>query len=136
MQSCRICNRRVRLGGSGGRRITHTARARFSDIRFNSNSPIKCCLPVCGMLRYNPLYRGWHLEWQGWILILLTIQPPDLKSHRKVPVLCCPFRKEEVCCGGERTARKIANTTTSSINGAQRVIIPAHPMISSRAKRI
>jgi hypothetical protein len=52
----------------------------------------------------------------GWIAIPLTIQPPELISHRKIPVLYYPFRKGELCCRGELTTMKIANTTTSSIN--------------------
>jgi len=46
----------------------------------------------------------------------LTIQQPDLICDREVPVLCYPFRQDEFFCGDECTARKIANTTRSSMS--------------------
>jgi hypothetical protein len=72
----------------------------------------------------------------GWVAVSLTVQPPELIYHRKVPVLRHPFRKEDLGCRGERTVMKIANTITPSVNAVRQVILPTDLMISSRAKRI
>ena len=70
-------------------------------------------------------------------MIPLTVQHPELIPYRQIPVLHHPFRKEVLCCGSGHTARKIANTITSSMNVVRQVVPPGtHPMISSRTKHI
>ena len=85
-----------------------------------------------------PELAKFDLVWRGSIAIALTIQRPDLISYRQIPVLHYPLRKElEVgCWKGKRTARKMAKTMTSSMNGVQHAILHTYPTISSPAKHI
>ena len=92
---------------------------------------VECCIITrcTGLAKHD-------LVWQGLTVILLTIQPPEMKSYREVPVLRSIFRKAVLCCGGGRTTTKIANTIRSSTGAVRHAILPTHPMISSLSRRI
>ena len=68
-------------------------------------------------------------------MIPLTIQKPELIPHRQIPVLHYPFRTEELCWGGEHTARKIANTIAHrqrmAYNGQFSLRTPCFPPVPS-----
>jgi hypothetical protein len=103
------------------------------------NSPIKISLTRWWnvVLKHTaPGLADHELVRQGWVAIPLTIQIPEVISYRKVPILRYPLRKEELCCGGGRTTRKITNTITSLASAVRQATPHAYPMISSRAKHI
>ena len=114
----------------------HTARVHFRNTRIEPDYSIKkiayllmeCCIITrcTGVCKARPRMT----------VIPLTIQPPDLKPYREVLVLRNPFRKAVLCCGGGRTARKIANTTRSSTSAVRQAILSTHPMISSLSRSI
>ena len=118
----------------------HTPRVRFSNAHVKPDFTIEKSLtrswrgdaPKLAV----PRFEKHDLVRQGWIAISLTIQQPELVSDRKIPVLYYPFRKDEICYGDERAARKIAKTIRSSTDTVLRATLLTYPMISSLANRI
>jgi len=115
----------------GRKKDAHTTRVRFSNARVKPDLLIENITYPLVEGRTKTHCTGVEKSWsrmERWrIAIPLTIQQPNLVSDRQVPVLCRPFRKDEVCYGAERTARKIANTIRLSTGAARQAIPPDIP---------